>query len=259
MRKRSRILYYGYGWNITVRELMFSIIIILVMLTIGFFISEKITSSNDEVNQEYYQAVKINNDAELFEYGMRTNIGNAFVKGTLSAVDTVTDPDIDGEYAYIEIVEQHYNQHTRQVAHHTTVNGKTHTYYTTETYYSWDNHDRWEKHCNKVSFLGVEFPYGTIKLPSDYHIATIKESSHVRYKYYVVDTEYDGVIYTALKDETITSGTPFMCVSTLDEAVELMVSNRTAIVVIFWIVWILLIGGAVCGFCYLDNRWLEDE
>ena len=103
MRKWSTIIYSGSGWDLTVRELMFSIVIILVMLTGGFFISEKISSSCDNKNEEYYQAIKIDNDAEQFQYGMRTNVGNAFVKGTLSVVDPVTDSDIDGEYAYIEV------------------------------------------------------------------------------------------------------------------------------------------------------------
>ena len=234
MRKWSTIIYSGSGWDLTVRELMFSIVIILVMLTGGFFISEKISSSCDNKNEEYYQAIKIDNDAEQFQYGMRTNVGNAFVKGTLSVVDPVTDSDIDGEYAYIEVREEHYNQHTRQVAHTTTINGKSHTYYTTET-------------------------YGTISMPGDYHIDTQKKSSRVRYKYYVIDTAYDGVIYTELKDNTISNGSTFIQTDTLDSAVDYMVSSSTAMIVGFWMLWIVFIGAAVYGFCYLDNRWLEDE
>lgn len=106
MRKVSTIIYSGSGWDLTVRELMFSIVIILIMLTSGFFISEKISSSCDNKNEEYYQAIKIDNDAEQFQYGMRTNVGNAFVKGTISVVDPVTDSDIEGEYAYIKVQEE---------------------------------------------------------------------------------------------------------------------------------------------------------
>ena len=46
MRKWSKIIYSGNGWDMTVRELMFSIVIILIMLMGGFFISEKIASHN---------------------------------------------------------------------------------------------------------------------------------------------------------------------------------------------------------------------
>ena len=109
MRKWSKIIYSGNGWDMTVRELMFSIVIILIMLMGGFFISEKIASHNDEQNQEYYQAMQIDGNAELFQYGMRTDVGNAFVKGNLVAVDPVTDPGIGGvPAAYIKVEEQHY-------------------------------------------------------------------------------------------------------------------------------------------------------
>ena len=107
MRKWSKIIYSGNGWDMTVRELMFSIVIILIMLMGGFFISEKIASHNDEQNQEYYQAMQIDGNAELFQYGMRTDVGNAFVKGNLVAVDPVTDPGIGGvPAAYIKVEEQ---------------------------------------------------------------------------------------------------------------------------------------------------------
>lgn len=68
--------------------------------------------------------MQIDGNAELFRYGMRTDVGNAFVKGNLVAVDPVTDPGIGGvPAAYIKVEEQHYNRHTRQVAHTRTVNG----------------------------------------------------------------------------------------------------------------------------------------
>lgn len=72
------------------------------------------------------------------------------------------------------------------------------------------------------------------------------------------NTEYSGVIYTNLKDNTIEDGTPFIQADTIDEAVDYMVSNGTAGLVIFWVVWVILIGAAVFGFCYFDNKWLED-
>ena len=145
------------------------------------------------------------------------------------------------------------------MAHTRTINGKSQTYYTTEVYYSWDYYDSWENHSQTVSFLGVEFPYGKIQMPGSYLYDTIKQSSHVRYLYYVINTEYSGVIYANLKDNTIEDGTPFIQTDTLDSAVDYMVSSSTAMIVGFWMLWIVFIGAAVYGFCYLDNRWLEDE
>ena len=77
--------------------------------------------------KKYNKAIKIESQ-ELFEYGMRTNAGNAFVYGDLKAVDTVTYPEIGGEYIYIEKVKERYTLYTRQVARTATTSGRSHTY-----------------------------------------------------------------------------------------------------------------------------------
>lgn len=258
-RKRGKIVYFGSGFNITVREIVFSVVIVLVMLTVGIFIHEKISSANDELNQEYYQAVKIEGDSELFRYGMRTNVGNAFVSGTLSAVDTVGYPEIDGEYAYIEKVKERYTQHTRTVTKTRIVNGKSQSYTTTETYWTWDVVDREDIHCEKITFLGVEFDYGKIPFPGSYELTKIKESPKIRYVYYVVDSEYDGTIYTSLKDNTVSDETTFHKGDSVSETVEDMVNGGVWKLILFWIAWVLLIILALYGFYYLDNKWLEDN
>ena len=65
------------GIEITLREVLVSIIIVLFMAAAGFMISEKISSKLDEENEEYEQAVKIENDRELFEY-LEENIERVF-------------------------------------------------------------------------------------------------------------------------------------------------------------------------------------
>lgn len=84
---------------------------------------------------------------------MDTNVGNAFVYGDLKAVDTVTYPEISGEYMYVEKVKEKYTRHTRKVRHS---NGKT-TWYTTETYWTWDRVGSEDIKCKEVSFCGVNF------------------------------------------------------------------------------------------------------
>ena len=42
------------------------------------------------------------------------------------------------------------------------------------------------------------------------------------------------------------------------EVVEDQVSGQKIPVIIFWVVWVLLTGGVVVGFFYLENRWLDD-
>ena len=126
----SRYSYRNRGFDfgdfeITKREILASISIIAVMLLIGVLISSKISEHQLDANEVYNKAVKIDN-TDLFQYGMDTNVGNAFVYGDLVAVDTVTYTEIGGEYMYIEKVKEKYTKHTRTVTYKDS-NGKTHT------------------------------------------------------------------------------------------------------------------------------------
>ena len=78
------------------REVIFSVVIIAVMLIIGFTVSGKIRQGLLEEYQEYDTAVQIDSE-ELFRYGMRTDIGHAFVYGNLKTLDPVTFSEIEGE------------------------------------------------------------------------------------------------------------------------------------------------------------------
>lgn len=237
-------------FEITYREILASISIIAVMLLIGFVISGKISQIQSDKNAKYNKAVKIES-TDLFQYGMNTNVGNAFVYGELKAVDTVTYPEIGGEYMYVEKIEEHYNRHTRT---YTTTDGKGHTKIHTEVYWSWDYAGSEDIQCKEVSFCGIVFDSNKIKLPSADYIDTIKESGYVRYKYYGTNIEYKGTIFTKLKDKTISDSTPFYEMSIKETKDKL---ERNIGIVIFWIVWIIVMVLAVFGFYYIDNEWLE--
>ena len=246
---------FDFGnFEITKREILASISIIAVMILIGVLISSKISETQMDRNEIYNKAVKIEN-ADLFQYGMDTNVGNAFVYGDLKAVDTVTYPEIDGEYMYVEKVKEKYTMHTRTVTKTRTVNGKTQSYTTTETYWTWDRLDSEDKKCNEVTFCGITFNVNKFDIPSPYHIDTIKESSHIRYKYYGVGTEFTGTIFTDLRNKTISNNTNFYNGMNIEETVKHLQAGGGEI--IFWIFWILLTGGCVFGFFYIDNKWLE--
>lgn len=242
--------------NITKREVLFSIAIIALMLLFGFIIHGNISDNLMEKYQKYNTALRIEDDKDLFEYGMRTNIGNTFVHGELKAIDTVTYPEIGGSYSKVVKVKERYTMHTRIVTKTRTVNGKTQSYTTTETYWTWDEVDRWSEHSNKISFLGVEFDYGKIDFPSTSYITTQKESSHIRYVYYGSKDSYIGTLYTVLGNSTIDK-TSFFADKTITEVIDELESDWE--LGVFWFLWILLIIACVAGFYYLDNRWLEDK
>lgn len=243
--------------EITKREIMASIVIVAIMLVIGFSISDKIANYENDKNAAYQKAIHIE-DSELFQYGMDTNIGNAFVYGDLEAVDTVTFDEIGGEYLWIEKVEEHYNRHIRTVTKTRVINGKTQTYTDTEVYYSWDYYDSWEKHSNIIKFRGVEFAFGKIQIPQCEYIDTLEGEplSNVRFVYYGTPIKHTGTIYTKLSDGTISDNSRFFEDYTIDEALDSCTSEFANI--IFWVVWVILTSGCVAGFYYLDNWWLKD-
>lgn len=240
--------------EITKREILASISIVAILLLAGFLISGKVSDYQLDRNEKYNTALKIQSQ-DIFEYGMRTNVGNAFVYGELKAVDPVTYPELSDEYMYIEKVEEEYTKHTRRVAHTRTVNGKSQTYYTTETYWTWDRVGSEEKMCKELSFLNNIFESKKIIIPVSDYIETIKESSRIRYKYYGVGTFYKGTMFTELKDGTISDRSDFYKNKTIEETVEYLESDF--LLYLFWICWIVFIGTCVYGFFYLDNRWLE--
>lgn len=100
------------NFEITKREVLASISIIAVMILVGILISAKITERQMDRNEVYNKAVKIDSQ-ETFSYGMRTNVGNAFVYGILEALDPVSYPEIDGSYMYVEKIKKLYTMHTR--------------------------------------------------------------------------------------------------------------------------------------------------
>lgn len=241
--------------EITKREILFSVVIICVMLIFGFIISDKINDSMMEQHQEYNTALQINGDTELFQYGMRTNVGNAFVYGDLVAIDPVSYPEIDGVYASATRVTERYTRHTRTVTKtRTTSDGKTETYTEIEEYWTWDEIDRDRVHASTIAFLGVEFPYGTIDGFCESHITTIDTGYHLRDQYYGSKTNCEGTLYTSLSDGTIIKP-KFYENRTIEDTIQRLESK--AGLVGFWVLWIILICGCVYGFYYLDNRWLE--
>lgn len=236
------------------REIVFSVIIIAVMIIIGFFISNEIHQNLLEKYQEYDTAVQIDSE-ELFRHGMRTSVGNAFVYGDLKALDPVSYPEIEGEYSYIEKEEQEYRQHSRIVTEtYTDSEGNTKTRTKTEYYWTWDTMRTESKTSTKIAFLNVEFEYGKIPFPSSKQIKILDTGYNKRNIYYGTETEFQGTIFTNLKENTI-SETSFYSNQTISDTIDSLETGYQ--LAIFWICWIILIAAVVVGFYYLENKWLD--
>lgn len=196
---------YWDDFEITKREVLASIAIIAMLLIVGLGMSDKISDKIADKNEKYNKAIKIESK-ELFDYGMRTDVGNAFVYGELKAVDPVTYPEINGEYIFIEKVTEEYTRHTRTV---TTADSKGKTHTKTEEYWTWDEIDSESKHSKELMFYGIKFPYKKIYIPEMKYIDTISAGYHLRDVFYGTKAKHKGTIFTKLKDGTISDKSSF--------------------------------------------------
>ena len=75
-------------FEITLREIIASVVIVGLMFLIGFTISGNIDNYIMDQNEEYNRAAKIESN-DMFQYGMETDLGNAFVYGKIKPFSLV--------------------------------------------------------------------------------------------------------------------------------------------------------------------------
>lgn len=241
--------------EITKREVAVSTIFVAIWMILGIFIGEKINTWQQEKNAEYDKAVKITNQ-ELFEHGIKTSLGNAFVYGKLEAADAVTFPELKGEYSYITKVKEKHTMHTRVVTYTTGTGTSRQTHTRTEVCYTWDEVERESKKTNTVLFLGCELASDKVELPEAECTEVIKESSEIRYKYYTIPSSMTGTLYADLKNGTIKEKGKFYVGKTIEETVEDLEMLNTEFA--FWVVWSCSAIAFIAIFYYAENNWLKE-
>lgn len=270
------------NFEITKRELMFSIIIVLIMVFAGLFINNLIENHVSETNEKYYAATQIDANADQFSYGMNTSIGNTLVYGKVTAVDSAALPELSNKYLAIEKTKERYTMHTKTVSHKS---GKT-TYYTVETYYTWDTVRTDYSKAKTISFLNANFDASKIDLP-DYrsiplnnntvsknyiswiHYGYLYENGNtlgdVRYCYSGVPLSFSGTIFANLKSSSIfnvdnnNSRVAFFLDQKPKDIIQNKQNSEGTPTIVFWVLWSLLIAIILFGFFYASNNWLEDN
>lgn len=263
--------------EVTKREILFSVIILILMLVLGIFINSVIEEGNTKRNEVYYLATKIE-DANQFQYGLKTSIGNTLTYGEVSAATPVSMEEISGEYFYIEKVTEEYNRHTRTVTY-TDSKGKTRK--KTEVYYSWDYEKSESKQSDGFYFMDMNFKNDIVGLPCVranlsevavekdcvrsnyiYNDGFFESVGDTREYYNVVPVSFVGTFEARLYDNTLQNFSggerlTFYNNKTIAGTIEDIESSSDFSVIAFRIVWGMLTIGAIVGFCYVDNRWLE--
>lgn len=207
------------------REVLFSVIIVLVMIFIGIFVSDAILQGAVSKSESYRTATVIEN-TDQFYYGMDTNFGNVLVYGDVSSNSSVTYDEIGGGFIYIEKNKEEYTRHTRTV----------------------------------TKYESIELPAERLNLDSvgvDNRMNYIYVGSDDRYYYNVVPMPMTGTIYTSLQNGTINDSSALFRDMTPEQVIAHMEQNETIYTVVFWVIWVLLTCGAVCAFLYLENKWLD--
>ena len=244
--------------EVTLREAIFSVTIASVLFLVGFLISTKIEHSVNQRNLEYRQAAQIAETNE-FAQAIKTDVGNAFVQGKWKADFPMRHEHLKGEWARIYADYQKYTMHTR-IETYTTYDskGRPHTHTRTVHYWTWDTYHVESTNSPTVKFMGVTFPfnkfnYDCVKRKHD----TVGIGFRRRIEYTMIPMSFNAAAYTKLKDNTVSNGTELMEGSSIEKLYERLTDSDALF--IFWMLWSVLMVGAVVGFVCIENNWIEDN
>lgn len=241
------------GMTITLREVIFSVLIIGVLSAVGFYAASSIEKSVLDKQLAYRQAVQIS-DTNEFAHAMKTDVGFALVEGDLYTPKPVSMDKCDGKWLHIVADFQEYRRHTQ---HYTTRDSKGHVHHHTRTYWSWDTYDVKKKHADEVIFCGStfmfeEFSYGHV---SPAHRQTSSNGFHRRIVFTCLPTDFHATIASKLYENSVHDKPDLLEGMDLARAYEFYTTSHA--VAIFWCCWIVFIALVCLVFYRYENEWLE--
>ena len=256
--REPAVLFNFSSWQLTLREVIFSIFIVGILTVIGFLISGAIERHVHEQQLRYRQAVQIDKNPTEFKWALDTDIGYLFAEGVLETVDPVKHERLDGEWFSIEAAYQKYTMHTRTRTY-TVSDGKgcTRVKSRIETYWSWDTYDVERSSAKTARFLGVELPASKFGLGWYSECKIVSTGYNRRIKFAVVPKEMAGTMFAKAAGGTVDGQIEFWRGRDLKSAYEDSVSSCAK--GLFWTAWIAATAGILFAFFYAENRWLEDN
>lgn len=155
--------------NITRKEWAISLVVLFLALSLLVFFEPFLKDGIIDEVTTYEQAIKIENNSTGFTYAQQTNVGNVLAYGPMVALEPQSIAELQGQYAIVVKIQEHYTQHSRQVC--ASYDKKNNcTSYRTEYYYTWDysGSDEWQSQT--YSFMGVMFSIGQVSLSASYSL-----------------------------------------------------------------------------------------
>ncbi|MBQ8042573.1 MAG: hypothetical protein IJ272_00270 [Clostridia bacterium] len=270
---------------ITKGEIIIVCIALVIWTTICVFINMAISNAVSKSNEVYYKAIQIDNDAEMFEYAMRTNAGNALVYGTVSCSDPVSTDMLNGQYLAVRVDVDRYE---RNVTYEDITDEEGNVIGQREVVsYDWENYKTSTSHAGTINFLGQEFPYSKLNI-SNYTSLSLNSSNvkdewtgdirmgyiypdgrfyhsvgDLRYSFDVIPLEQNVTVLADLRDSTIfnvnsqNGGATLHYNTTIPEVIKSIESSKYAGNILFSIVWYVLFGFIAYLFVNERNRWAD--
>ncbi len=206
--------------NISVKEWLISIVVALLFLAVAIWLNPFFMERFSNNIREYKRALQINNNETQFVYAEKTKVGLVLAYGKLVSKENKSLPELSESYSVIEKITEKYTMHIRQVC--TTVNKVTTCQ--PEVYYTWDTEKRETFQSENYYFLGLEFNYLNMSLPSPMNLPlsdkTISSDfikkvkwnylyeeddfwigvGDLRYYYKVIPIEYNASVFSNFSD-----------------------------------------------------------
>lgn len=252
-----------------------------IFACLGLFIDSKIIEIQMLSKERYAKALKIDNNNEMFKYAINTNVGDIVVYGEFKVDTGINDEWLKNDYMYINKITEEYTEHSRRVCEEDSKgNESCHTEY----YYEWDEVDYNVNNAYEITFSSIKFHFTDFEnypkyrlelnqnVVNEYKVEQIKDNyiydiirpfqSHVgdkRYKYYVVDKNFNATVFGTASDNKFKDG-KYLTINTktLKDFVNNKSSNSIVIRICFWIVYIFICAGCIICYVDLENAYLED-
>lgn len=262
--------------EITKREVLFSLVIIILSLTIGFFVRSSIVSNRIEELELYTKALEVQ-EIEDFNYALETKVGNVLAFDDCYSMESVSLSELKQEYSVIMKIKEEYTSHTES---YKDSKGNTNT----RTTYSWDRKNKQIYNVNEIVFMDRKLSINLFEFDEvDFEVLNLNQNTvnedvlslcnstyyypngkrtiegNCRYRYYVIPLKFSGTMFMDLNADTFTKdNTEFYLNKTIEEVIELK-SNTESGGFFFWLVWLFVTFILVFIFYFIDNKWLEDK
>lgn len=279
-------MYFG-EFEITIREIIISISMLLLGVFFILLITNEIKDSYVGINDEYLTA-DVYNTQDQFDFGLSGGTGPAFIKASITTDTTVSLPEITEEYVYISRVKEKYSPHTRMVSYPC---GKN-TCFRTETYYSWDVVEQNTQHVDYIYINNYKIDWESIrgidtkvtkltdvidksieisgksikKVDSKYVIIStslIERKTRYYYKTIKLDDIKDSALFVnfengEMKPEKSDKFHIYTNTNT-EQLADKIMKSPAGWYALVWVLGLIVTGTGIFIFYYAENNWLHER